>query len=63
MLAVTVGVIRPSQIKDVCGISLRTAYRLAKDGKFPKPKKLGERASGWDVTEINEWLKSRKTSL
>ncbi len=35
------------------------AHALAAQGKFPKPIKLGPRASGWLESEINTWLAER----
>jgi prophage regulatory protein len=35
------------------------AHALAALGKFPKPIKLGPRASGWLECEINAWLADR----
>ncbi len=36
-----------------------TIYRLAREGKFPAPFKLSERASAWDAEAVNDWLESR----
>jgi len=40
-------------------ISRSHAHALAAQGKFPKPIKLGPRASGWLESEINAWLADR----
>ena len=40
-------------------ISRSHAHALAAQGKFPKPIKLGPRASGWLESEINAWLAER----
>ena len=29
-------------------------------GTFPKPVQLGERAVGWRLSEIDDWLDTRK---
>jgi prophage regulatory protein len=34
-------------------------YRLVKQGRFPKPFKLGTRTNAWTVQQIDEYLKSR----
>lgn len=34
-------------------------YRLAKEGRFPRPVKLSSRASGWDSREIDAWIAAR----
>lgn len=34
-------------------------YRLIRDGKFPKPIKLGENRNAWVEEEIDRWLRER----
>ena len=34
-------------------------YKLVKQGRFPKPIKLGERGSAWLLSEVDAWLQSR----
>lgn len=34
-------------------------YALMKGGKFPKPLKLGRRAVGWRVADIDTWIADR----
>ena len=34
-------------------------YKLVKQGRFPKPIKIGERGSAWLVSEVDAWLQSR----
>tara|TARA_R110001599_G_scaffold353459_3_gene592822 strand:+ start:10670 stop:10894 length:225 start_codon:yes stop_codon:yes gene_type:complete len=41
------------------GYSRSHAHALAAQGKFPKPIKLGPRASGWLESEVNAWLAER----
>lgn len=41
------------------GLSRASIYRLVKEGKFPAPFKLSERASAWDAQAIDQWLESR----
>jgi prophage regulatory protein len=52
--------VRVMRLREVCtrtGLCVATVYRLARDGKFPRPLKLtGERASGWLSTEIDEYI-------
>ena len=49
----------PAILKRV-GISKSMVYRLMADGSFPKPVKLGPRAVGWRVREIEIWLDRRE---
>jgi prophage regulatory protein len=36
-----------------------TIYDLVAKGLFPKPIRLGVRAVGWSVAELEEWERSR----
>ena len=38
------------------GLKRDSIYRLAKQGTFPKPIKLGERASGWIESEVDDFI-------
>jgi prophage regulatory protein len=48
-----------SIVKSKSGLSGTSIYRMANTGKFPKPIKLGERASGWLKSEVIQWRNSR----
>ena len=41
------------------GLSRASIYRLMAAGEFPTPIRLGVRARGWRVADIEAWLKSR----
>jgi prophage regulatory protein len=34
-------------------------YRLAKEGRFPKPIRLTTRRSGWLSEEVDQWIAAR----
>ena len=44
---------------DKTGLPPSTVYRLAANGRFPKPIKLSERASAWRSDLIDEWIMAR----
>jgi len=47
---------------DVCsyvGLSRSQIYNLVSQDMFPKPIKLGERASGWIESEVSTWIDQR----
>jgi prophage regulatory protein len=52
-------VLRWPEVAKIVPISRSHAHALAAQGKFPKPIKLGPRASGWLESEINSWLADR----
>ena len=41
------------------GLGRSAIYAQIKEGKFPAPIKLGERASGWIEAEITDWISAR----
>ena len=40
-------------------ISRSTVWRWVKEGKFPKPVKLGEAATRWRICDLQAWEVSR----
>ena len=40
-------------------LSRSTIYDLVKDGSFPQPFKLGARAMGWRLSDIETWINER----
>lgn len=48
-------------ITEFTGLSDKWFYKLIKDGKFPKPIKLG-RASRWLKSDLEAWLEDKITS-
>lgn len=41
------------------GLSRSQIYRLIGSNQFPKPVKLGQAASAWVETELNQWCIDR----
>jgi prophage regulatory protein len=52
-------VLRLPGVEAKSGLRRDSIYRLGKAGKFPKPVKLSEKASGWFEDEIDAWLAER----
>jgi prophage regulatory protein len=54
-------VLRPGmlmRLKEVCrmlGVGSSTVYTWVAQGKFPRPMKIGQRASRWRAEEIQAW--------
>lgn len=45
-------------ITELTGLSDKWFYKLAHEGKFPKPVKFG-RSSRWIESEVKEWIEER----
>ncbi len=57
--------LRMLRLRDVIaltGLQRDTIYRLGNAGKFPRPRKLSERASAWREDEVRAWIESRPVS-
>ena len=50
--------LRREEVEARCGIARTTIYRLMREGRFPEPLKVGERAVRWPESEITRWLAS-----
>ena len=49
-------IIRRAEIEEQLGLARSTIYQMVADGEFPKPVKLGRRAVGWRVEEVESWF-------
>ncbi len=49
-------IIKLHEVKKLTTFSFSTIYRLASQGRFPKPIKLAERSSGWIEQEVLDYL-------
>lgn len=55
------GFIRQAQlIPDVVPFSSATLWRKCKSGQFPKPVKLSERVTAWNVGAVRAFLEAQK---
>ncbi|HFW3713948.1 TPA: helix-turn-helix transcriptional regulator [Salmonella enterica subsp. enterica serovar 6,7:y:-] len=52
---------RPSQVMKHFQICESTLWNWVKYGKFPKPDKLSDGVTRFDVADIREWLNKRKS--
>ncbi|EDU6305013.1 helix-turn-helix domain-containing protein [Salmonella enterica subsp. enterica serovar Ughelli] len=56
------GYMRPAQVMNHFQISESTLWNWVKKGKFPKPDKLSDGVTRFDVAAIRAWLKTRKAT-
>lgn len=52
-------ILRRNDVLEIIGLSRSTLYYLVRDGRFPAPISIGQRAIGWRLTDVNEWVASR----
>ena len=51
--------LRWPEVRQRTGICRSHAHSLAAKGQFPKPIKLGSRASAWVESQIDQWVTDR----
>jgi prophage regulatory protein len=56
-------VVRMRQLTSMVGLSRSSIYVLVHKSLFPAPIRLGPKAVGWRLNQIDEWLKSRPYSM
>ena len=54
-----VRILRFAEVARTTSLSRTKIYALIKQGHFPAPIKLGQRASGWRSDEGGAWIESR----
>ncbi|WP_082816311.1 AlpA family phage regulatory protein [Pseudomonas citronellolis] len=54
-------IMRREEVERITGFKRAHIYNLMKQGKFPKARRIGLRAVGWDSMEIAQWISERLT--
>ena len=52
--------IRLPEVMAITQLCKASIYKLRKQGNFPLPVQLSQRAVGWHLQDIKDWLDSRK---
>ena len=55
----TESLLRLPEVERRTGLRRAHLYKLARSGSFPRPLKIGARASAWRSSEIVAWIASR----
>ena len=51
--------LRIGQVQELVGLSRPSLYRRMRDSGFPRPRRMGPRASRWSEVAVREWLEAR----
>jgi prophage regulatory protein len=51
--------IRLPEVEKRTGLKRAHLYQLARRGEFPKPLKIGARASAWQASAVDAWVSAR----
>ncbi len=57
--ATTDRLLRLAEVRTRTALGRSTIYRKMRDGSFPEPLKIGDRAVRWRESEIEAWLAAR----
>ncbi|MDF2529559.1 MAG: hypothetical protein K0Q57_439 [Gammaproteobacteria bacterium] len=53
-------IVRLKELKGLISLSEVTIWRKEKEGTFPRRKRIGKRAVGWDYRDVIEWMEAQK---
>jgi len=48
--------IRSKEVQAITGLPKSSLHNMARDGRFPRPLKLGARAVAWRESDVAEWI-------
>lgn len=52
--------IRLPRVMALTGLSRTSIHRLEANGRFPRRRRIGQRAVAWDADEIEHWIGARE---
>ena len=56
-------IIRRIDVEEIVGLSRSTIYKLMSTGAFPRSIRLGPRAVGWRLSDIEAWIEFRASDV
>jgi prophage regulatory protein len=57
----TCRLLRLPEVMEITGLRRDTIYRHIREGRFPRQRRISQRASGWREDEVRAWVDSRPT--
>lgn len=55
-------ILRLNDLTQKIGLKKSAIYEKIREGDFPRPLKLGERARGWRESEVDAWISNRRAA-
>lgn len=55
-------ILRMPQVVEMTGVSRAHIYALIARGEFPRPVRIGKRAVGWMVNDVEAWISARPSA-
>ncbi len=59
-MASGIDIIRTAELVKRLNVSRSTLWRWQAEGKFPKPVKMGARAFGYRIADVEAWLNEKQ---
>ena len=56
-------ILRRKDVEEIVGLSRSTIYKLMSTGAFPSSIRLGPRAVGWRLSDIEAWIEFRASDV
>ena len=56
-------ILRRKDVEEIVGLSRSTIYKLMSTGAFPRSFRLGPRAVGWRLSDIEAWIEFRASDV
>ena len=56
-------ILRRKDVEEIVGLSRSTIYKLMSTGAFPRYIRLGPRAVGWRLSDIEAWIEFRASDV
>lgn len=51
------------QVREITGMSRTWVYSASKEGRFPKPIRLGAKSIRWLAEDIDRWIEERRQAV
>jgi len=52
--------LRTRELLEITGLSRSQIHRLEAAGRFPRRRRIGQRAVAWDSAEVEAWIATRE---
>lgn len=52
-------ILRLPEVKSLTGFGRSSIYEFMRNGDFPRCRRIGPRAVGWDSHEVEAWVNSK----
>ena len=56
-------ILRRKDVEAMTGLSKSTIYKMISNGTFPAAIRIGDRAVGWRLSDIDRWIDQRAVTV